>query len=247
MSLSDRPALAGYIASICATAVLSPLPWIPREGWWSTIIIVPLAVAFGLAVQKVLNDRRLAENLRRLRDAEFDDLKRKLAAALGDNPTPERTREVLREEEFLENFFRQKAMQYRFHNGWGHQEVAFSGWQIGEAQRQEFNFLGSETLSIGQVFLTVGGNVVFRVKQKTVRRNGGVVRDYGSCCKTAPLDVLVKSPDRAYDEISALAERVGQGYPQAPVALSDAWKDACANYPPLAGHDVVEVDAPPKA
>ena len=246
MKLADHPSLAGYVASICAVAVLSPLPWIPREGWWSTAIVVPLAAAFGLAVEKVLKDRYRTETQLRLSTAELGNLKLKLAATFGDNPTPERTLQVLREKEFLEDFFRQKAMQYRFHNGWDHQEVVFSGWQIGEAQRQEFDFLGSKTLSIGQVFLTVGGNVVFRVKQKTVRRNGNVVRNYGSCCKTAPLDVLIKSPARAYDEISALAERVGQSYPQAPVALSDAWKDACANYPPLAGHDIVDVDAPPK-
>ena len=245
MKLVDHPVLAGYVAGGCAAAVLALVQQTPQQFWWSTLLVVPLAVALGLRVRTALDDRlRMMTRLRACNE-EFARLKQRLTAMLGDNPSPEKVREALRDEELLSGLLRKRPTRFRFQDGGGRPDVVFSGWCIGEGRTLLRHLLGNQWYGVGQIYLTTGGNIILLSKEMVVR--GGRIANNGvdqSCSNSKPLDFFVANGTDAFrstiDEMDVRVGGADGGFHRG--ALMAAWRNACAHFPPLAGKDVVEVD-----
>lgn len=243
MSLADRPVLAGCVAGSCATAALLLVGMVSTELRWAPLLAVPLAAAFGLAVHKACVDRlRTIDEIRR-RDEWHAELKRQLAAKLGNDPTPERAREAVRDEGLLTAVFRRNPERLRLTDSAGRPDVVFSGWCIGEWHSLLSIRCGNRSYAVGQVYVTVGGNVVLLSKE-TIERNDRVTVDEicQVCSEPKPLNAFDEIGPTVFRSMSDEMDRRIGGRGFHPETLMSAWRKACANFPPLAGKDVVEVD-----
>lgn len=243
MSLADRPVLAGCVAGSCATAALLLVGMVSTELRWAPLLAVPLAAAFGLAVHKACVDRlRTIDEIRR-RDEWHAELKRQLAAKLGNDPTPERAREAVRDEGLLTAIFRRKPERFRLQDSAGRPDVAFSGWCVGEWRTTVDRFYERETEAVAQVYVTVGGNVILLSKERIVRR-GRIIVD-GMCQVCSEPQPLEAFKGIGWTVFHSMSDEMGRRLDDDdfhPKTLMSAWRNACAAFPPLAGKDVVEVD-----